>query len=107
VAQGLTAGFGPQFIVDNRAGAGGAIGAEAAARAQPSGYTLLFASSSALSLNPHIGAKLPYDALRDFTPVVLIGFAPNVLVVHPSLPAKTVKELIAVAKAKPGVLNFA
>src|SRR3954447_12260733 len=66
VSQGLAAGLGHQFIVDNRAGAGGAIGAEAAARAQPDGYTLLFASSSALSINPHIGARLPYDALHDF-----------------------------------------
>ena len=107
VAQGLGANVGVQFIVDNRAGAGGAIGADNVARAQPDGYTLLFASSSAMSINPHIGGKSPYDALRDFTPIVLIGFAPNVLVVHPSLPAKTVKDLIALAKAKPGALNFA
>ena len=107
VAQGLAANIGGQFVIDNRAGAGGAIGADNIARAQPDGYALLFASSSAMSINPHIGAKSPYDALRDFTPIVLIGFAPNVLVVHPSLPAKTVKELIALAKAKPGALNFA
>jgi tripartite-type tricarboxylate transporter receptor subunit TctC len=107
VAQGLAANLGAQFIVDNRAGAGGAIGADAVARAQPDGYALLFASSSAMSINPHIGAKSPYDALRDFTPIALIGFAPNVLVVHPSLPAKTVKDLIALAKAKPGALNYA
>ena len=107
VAQGLGASFGTQFIVDNRAGAGGAIGAEIVARAQPDGHMLLFASSSAISIGPHISTKLPYDALRDFTPVALIAFAPNVLVVHPSLPAKTVKDLIAIAKAKPGALNFA
>lgn len=107
VAQGLSANIGTQFIVDNRAGAGGAIGTEATARAAPDGYTLLFASSSALSISPHLGVKVSYDVLRDFTPIVLTGFAPNVLVVHPSVPARSVKELIAVAKAKPGVLNFA
>jgi tripartite-type tricarboxylate transporter receptor subunit TctC len=107
VVQGLGANLGAQFIVDNRAGAGGAIGADNVARAQPDGYALLFASSSAMSINPHIGARSPYDPLRDFTPIVLIGFAPNVLVVHPSVPAKTVKDLIALAKTKPGALNFA
>jgi tripartite-type tricarboxylate transporter receptor subunit TctC len=107
VVQGLGAAVGGQFIVDNRAGAGGAIGAEVAARAQPDGYTLLFASSSVMSINPHLSPRSPYDALRDFTPIVLIGFAPNVLVVHPSVPAKTVKELIATAKSKAGALNFA
>ena len=107
VAQGLSGIFGTQFIVDNRAGAGGVIGAENVARAPADGHVLLFASSSALSIGPHIAAKVPYDVLRDFTPIVLVGFAPNVLVVHPSVPAKSVKELIAVAKAKPGALNFA
>jgi tripartite-type tricarboxylate transporter receptor subunit TctC len=107
VAQSLSANLGVQFIVDNRAGAGGAIGADHIARAQADGYALLFASSSAMSINPHIGAKSSYDALRDFTPIVLIGFAPNVLVVHPSLPARSVKELIALARGKPGALDFA
>ena len=107
VAQGLSGAFGTQFIVDNRAGAGGVIGAENVARAPADGHVLLFASSSALSIGPHIALKVPYDVLRDFTPIVLVGFAPNVLVVHPSVPAKSVKELIAVAKAKPGALNFA
>ena len=106
VAQGLSANMGAQFIVDNRAGAAGAIGAEAVARAAADGYTLLFTSSSAISVNPAI-SKLSYDPLRDFTPVALIGFAPNVLAVHPSVPAKTVKELIGVAKSKPGALNYA
>ena len=107
VVQGIAAAVGSQFVVDNRGGAGGAIGAETVARSAPDGYTLLFASSSVLSINPHIASKIAYDALRDFTPIALIGFAPNVLVVHPSVPAKSVKDLIAVAKAKPGALNFA
>jgi len=107
VMQGLSANLGNQFIVDNRAGAGGAIGAENVTRAVPDGHTLLFASSSALSINPHTMAKTPYDALSGFTPIVLIGHAPNVLVVHPSVPARNVKELIAVARARPGELNFA
>ena len=107
VAQGLSSGFGTQVIVDNRAGAGGAIGTELVARAQPDGNTLLFASSSALSINPHLSATTPYDPMRDFTPIVFIASAPNVLVIHPSVPARTVKELIAVAKVKPGALNFA
>jgi tripartite-type tricarboxylate transporter receptor subunit TctC len=105
VIQGLSTGFGTHCVVDNRAGAGGAIGAETVARAVADGYTLLFASSSALSINPHIG-KVSYDALRDFAPIALIGYAPNVLVVHPSVPARSVKELVAVARSKPGALNF-
>jgi tripartite-type tricarboxylate transporter receptor subunit TctC len=107
VAQGFSTAFGAQFIVDNRAGAGGVIGAENVARSPADGHVLLFASSSALAIGPHIAAKVPYDVLRDFTPIVLVGHAPNVLVVHPSVPAKSVKELIAVAKASPGALNYA
>ena len=107
IMQKLGDTLGAQFIVDNRGGAGGSIGGENAARAVPDGYTLLFASASLLSINPHLGARTNYDALRSFTPVILIGHAPNVLVVHPSVPAKTVKELIAVAKARPGALAFA
>src|SRR5688500_7533404 len=87
VGQGLGPNVGAQFDVENRAGAGGSIGAHNVARAQADGHALLFASSSAMSINPHIGAKTSYDVLRDFTPIVLIGFAPNVLVVHPSVPA--------------------
>ena len=106
-AQKLTEALGAQFIVDNRAGAGGAIGTDYAAHAAPDGYTLINASSSSMSINPHIGAGTPYDPLRSFTPVILIGYAPNVLVVHPSVPAKSVKELIAIAKARPNALNIA
>ena len=96
-----------QFIIDNRGGAAGAIGAENVARAGTDGYTLMFSSSSVLAINPHLGARTSYDVLRDFSPIVLIGFAPNALAVHPSLPARTVKELIAIARAKPGALAFA
>ncbi len=99
--------LGQQIIVDNRGGAGGMIGAENAARSAPDGYNLLFASSSVLSINPHLGAKAPYDVLKSFTPISLIGNAPNVLTVHPSVPAKTVKQLIALAKAKPDALAYA
>jgi tripartite-type tricarboxylate transporter receptor subunit TctC len=98
---------GAQFIIDNRAGAAGSIGAENVARSAPDGYTLMFASSSVLAINPSLGAKTAYDILRNFAPVILIGYAPNVLAVHPSLPARTVKELIAIARAKPGTLAFA
>lgn len=107
VCQMLSGSFGTQFIVENRAGAGGAIGTDYAAHAAPDGYTLINASSSSMSINPHMGAGTPYDPQRSFTPVILVGYAPNVLVVHPSVPAKSVKDLIAIAKARPGALNIA
>jgi tripartite-type tricarboxylate transporter receptor subunit TctC len=106
LTQKLSEPFGTQFIVDNRGGAGGAIGADAVARAAPDGYTLLFTSSSAVSINPHFAAKAA-DPLRSYTPIVLVGFSPNVLVLHPSVPAKSVKDLIAIAKARPDALAFA
>ena len=99
--------LGAQFVVDNRGGGNGAIGAELVARASADGYTLLFASSSVLSINPHLGAKTSYHVLKSFAPVILIGYSPNVLVVHPSLPVANVKQFIALAKAKPGALAFA
>lgn len=107
VAQKLTAALGQQVVVDNRSGAGGMIGSELAARASPDGYTLLVTSSSTHSINPHLSRKPLYDPLRDFTPVINIASAPNVLVVHPSLPARTVKELVSLAKARPGAINYA
>jgi tripartite-type tricarboxylate transporter receptor subunit TctC len=106
VAQKLTAALGQTFVVDNRAGAGGMIGADLIAKAPPDGYSLLITSSSTHSINPHLTRKMPYDALRDFAPVINIASAPNVLVVHPSVPARTVKELIALAKSRPGALNY-
>jgi len=90
-------------VILNRAGAGGNIGAESAARAAPDGYTLLFSSTS-LAIGPSLYAKLGYDVLKDFIPVSQVITAPNLLVVHPSLPVRTVKQLVALAKARPGQL---
>jgi tripartite-type tricarboxylate transporter receptor subunit TctC len=98
--------WGQQVVVDNRPGAGGIIGSELTAKAPPDGYTILIVAPG-YSLNPSLYAKLPYDTLNDFARVCLVAFAPNVLVVHPSVPARTVKELIALAKAKPNSLNYA
>jgi tripartite-type tricarboxylate transporter receptor subunit TctC len=103
----LSRATGQQFVPDNRGGAGGNIGADNIARAPADGYSLLFASSSVLSINPHLGGKSPFDVLKAFTPIVLIGHAPNVLAVHPSVPVKTVRDLIALAKKRPDALAYA
>src|SRR3954463_6287637 len=97
---------GQPVIVDNRPGATGVIGAEVVARANPDGHTLLQAATSHAT-NPAMHAKLPYDSLRDFAPVSLLSQQPNLWLVHPSVPVKTVKDLIAYAKAKPGQVNYA
>jgi tripartite-type tricarboxylate transporter receptor subunit TctC len=107
VGQKMTALLGQQVIIDNRSGAGGMIGSEMVARAVPDGYTLLITSSSTHSINPHLTRKPLYDALHDFAPVINIASAPNVLVVHPSLPVRNVKELVALAKSRPGAINYA
>jgi tripartite-type tricarboxylate transporter receptor subunit TctC len=107
LAQKLSVVFGQQVVVDNRSGAGGMIGAEIVAKAPPDGYTLLVTSSSSHSIVPHLTRKPLYDPLRDFAPVIIIASAPNILVVHPSLPVHNVKELIALAKAQPDAINYA
>ncbi|MBI3044908.1 MAG: cyclase family protein [Betaproteobacteria bacterium] len=106
LAQQLTELLGQPVVVDNRGGAGGAIGTELAARAAPDGYTLVVGSSGAFAINPHLNPKLPYDPVRDFAPVGLVTRLTFVLDVHPSVPAKAVKDLVALAKSRPGRLNF-
>jgi tripartite-type tricarboxylate transporter receptor subunit TctC len=106
LAAGLSESMNRQVVVDNRAGANGIIGTEIVARAPGDGYTLLFVSSPH-SVNPSLYPKLPYDTLRDFAPVSLVATSPYVLVVHPSLPARNVKELIALAKARPDQVTYA
>ena len=107
VAQKLSETWGQQVIVDNRPGAGGNIGSELVAKSAPDGYTLLMGTVGTHAINPSLYAKMPYDHVKDFTPVILVAGVPNVLVVNPAVPAQTVAELIAYAKANPGKLNFA
>jgi len=105
VAQRLTASLGQQFIVENKPGAGGNIGAEIAARAAPDGHSLLLLTSSHV-INPFLYAHVNYDALKDFAPITMVTRIPSLMVVPPSSPARTVVELIALAKAQPGKLNY-
>ena len=98
--------LGQPVIVDVRPGAGGSLGAEIVAKSPNDGYTLLLANISTHGVNPALYAKLPYDPVKDFAPVSLVSTTANVIVVHPSVPAKTVKELVAIARAKPGMLNY-
>jgi tripartite-type tricarboxylate transporter receptor subunit TctC len=102
----LTARLGQSVVVENRAGAGSIVGGTFVAQQPNDGYTLLFASSSTLTLAPAISTKLPYDPVKDFTPVSLVGDLPFLLLVHPSVPANNVRDLIALAKARPGQLNY-
>jgi len=106
-AQRLTETLGQPFVVENRPGAGGNIGAELVAKSPPDGYTMLMGTVGTHAINPSLYEKMPYDHVKDFVPVVLVAGVPNVLVVTPSLPVKSVQELIAYAKANPGKLNFA
>jgi len=105
VAQKLSGNLGQQVIVDNRGGAGGTIGTDIVAKSAPDGYTILMAPTSH-AINPSIYRSLPYNTLKDFAPITLAASATIVLAVHPSLPVKSVKELVALAKSKPGQLTF-
>ena len=107
IAQKLTERWGQQVIVDNRAGAGGTIGADLTAKSPPDGYAFMLGTNGTHGINQSLYRSLPYDTLRDFTPITLVAIAPNILVVHPSVPVKSVRELLALAKAKPGALNYA
>ena len=107
VASNLTTAFGRQFVVENRPGAGGMIAAELVAKSPPDGYTLFLAGVATHGINPNLQKNIPYDPIKDFDPVSLIASAPALLAVHPSLPVRTVKQFIALAKARPGQLNYA
>jgi len=106
VAQKLGQSLGQQIVVENRAGASGNIGADAVAKAAPDGYTIGIATASTHAVAASLSPNLPYDPIRDFAPVGMIGSQPYVLVLHPALPARNLAELIALAKAKPGTLNY-
>jgi tripartite-type tricarboxylate transporter receptor subunit TctC len=107
LAQKLSESMGQQVIVDNRGGGGGVIAAVLAKDAPPDGYTLFFGTISTLSTNVAVFSKLPYDPLRDFAPITMTASNPMFLVVHPSVPARSVKEFVALARARPGQLNYA
>ena len=107
VGQKLNESMGQTVVVDNRGSVGGILGFELGAKAAPDGYTILLCPNSALTINPHVYLKLPYDPQRDYQPITQLTEGGNVVVVHPSVAAKSVTEFIALAKAKPGVINYA
>jgi len=106
VMQGMEKTLGQQIVIDNRAGAAGLIGTELVAKAPPDGYTLLFGFSGPLAIVPNLNPATPYDPLTDLVPITQVATAPYVLLVHPSVPATSVKQLVALAKARPGQMNF-
>ena len=107
IGQRLFEALGQQFIVDNRGGGGGTIGAQLAARAAPDGYTLYIGGITTLSMAPHTHKNLPYDPFKDFAPISKLTIQPVMLMTHPSLPVRTVKDFIALARARPGQLDYA
>ena len=107
LGQKLAEAFGQPVVIENRAGAGGNIGTEIASKMPPDGYTLVTGNNATFGANPSLYKKLPFDPIKDFAPIVLVATQPNILVVHPALPVKNVKDLIALAKARPGQLNYA
>jgi len=106
-ADEMARSFGQPVVVENRPGAGGNIGMELGAKAPPDGYTLTLAPTGNLTVAPHLYAKLPYDPAKDYAPITVIAAVPNILIVNPRVPARSLAELIALAKAKPGSLNYA
>jgi tripartite-type tricarboxylate transporter receptor subunit TctC len=107
VAQKVSESIGQQLIVDNRPGSGGIVATEMVAKSTPDGYTLLMATIGNIAISPHLYAKLGYDAVRDFSPVTQLASAAYMLIAHPGVPARSVKELVAAAKSRPGELNYA
>ena len=107
VAQKLTEAWGQQVIVDNRPSAGGIVGVEAVVRSNPDGHTLLFATGGSMSIAPAFNPKLPYDVFKDLAPVSLVVINPQILVFHPAFPPNSVKDLIVLAKSRPGTINYA
>jgi tripartite-type tricarboxylate transporter receptor subunit TctC len=107
IAQKLTESFGQPVIVENKAGAGGVVGTDSVAKAIPDGYTILMGSAGPLTINPSLLKNIPYDPIRDFAPITTVAVVPSMLVVNPSVPANSVQDLIALAKARPGRLSFA
>jgi tripartite-type tricarboxylate transporter receptor subunit TctC len=107
VAEKLSARLGQPIVIENKPGAGGNIGSEAVSKSAPDGYAFLVATVGTHAINSSLYSKLPYDPVKDFTPVVLLASVPNVVIVNPEVPAKSVRELIDLAKSKPGALNFA
>ncbi len=106
IGQRLSEALSQQFVVDNRAGAGGVLGMDIVAKAPPDGYTVVLGSTSSTAVNVGLYPKMPYDPIKDFAPIMQIATGPYVLAVHPALPAKNVAQLLALARARPGELNF-
>jgi len=103
----LAEALGQPFVIEQRPGAAGVIGADVAAKAAPDGYTIVIGQASNLAINVSLMKKLPYDPVRDFAPITRVAMSPNLLVVHPSLPVRSVKDLVVLAKARPGAINYA